>query len=88
LKDNPLRIDSCCGGGAPSGTPAVEAANVPRVSTRLRFSDRVGTWKARWGFGRMQYRVQPGLYAAGTPTSDSPVLVSANYKMSFDRLRS
>ncbi|NQT17660.1 MAG: acetyl-CoA synthase subunit gamma [Planctomycetes bacterium] len=36
----------------------------------------------------MQYRVQPGLYAAGTPTSDSPVLVSANYKMSFDRLRS
>lgn len=36
----------------------------------------------------MQYSVQPGLYAAGNPTGDSPVLVSANYKMSFDRLRS
>ncbi len=29
----------------------------------------------------------PGLYAAGRPTPDSPVLVSANYKLSFDYLR-
>jgi acetyl-CoA decarbonylase/synthase complex subunit gamma len=36
----------------------------------------------------MRYRVDPGLYAVGQPTPDSPVLVSANYKMSFDRLRS
>ncbi len=36
----------------------------------------------------MDYRVEPGLYAVGTPNRDSPVLVSANYKMSFDRLRS
>ena len=36
----------------------------------------------------MDYRVEPGLYAVGSPTADSPVLVSANYKMSFDRLRS
>ncbi|UCC32576.1 MAG: hypothetical protein JSU86_09885 [Phycisphaerales bacterium] len=36
----------------------------------------------------MRFRVKPGLYAAGSPTKDSPVLVSANYKMSFDRLRS
>jgi hypothetical protein len=28
------------------------------------------------------------LYAVGNPGEDSPVLVSANYKMSFDRLRS
>ena len=32
--------------------------------------------------------VDPGLYAVGHPTPESPVLVSANYKMSFDRLRS
>ena len=31
--------------------------------------------------------MKPGLYAAGAPGADSPVLVSANYKMSFDRLR-
>jgi acetyl-CoA decarbonylase/synthase complex subunit gamma len=36
----------------------------------------------------MDYRLEPGLYAVGGPTADSPVLVSANYKMSFDRLRS
>ena len=36
----------------------------------------------------MRYIVLPGLYAVGSPTPESPVLVSANYKMSFDRLRS
>ena len=30
---------------------------------------------------------KPGLYALGEPESDSPVLVTANYKMSFDLLR-
>jgi acetyl-CoA decarbonylase/synthase complex subunit gamma len=36
----------------------------------------------------MRYRVKPGLYAVGRPDAESPVFVSANYKMSFDRLRS
>ncbi len=35
----------------------------------------------------MRYRVDPGLYALGAPDEDSPVLISANFKMSFDRLR-
>jgi len=35
----------------------------------------------------MGYWVKPRLYAAGNPTADSPVFVSANYKLSFDRLR-
>jgi hypothetical protein len=35
----------------------------------------------------MHYTVDPGLYALNSPTADSPVLVTANYKMSFDRLR-
>ncbi|MHC5034130.1 MAG: mercury methylation corrinoid protein HgcA [Planctomycetota bacterium] len=61
---------------------------VPRASTSLRFADRLGGWMARWGIGRMRYRVEPGLYAVGSPTPASPVLVTANYKMSFDRLRS
>ncbi|GAG72391.1 unnamed protein product [marine sediment metagenome] len=42
---------------------------------------------ARWGVGRMSYTVDPGLYALGNPNGESPVLVTANYKMSFDRLR-
>jgi acetyl-CoA decarbonylase/synthase complex subunit gamma len=35
----------------------------------------------------MNYRVSPGLYAIGTPDADAPVVVSANYKLSFDALR-
>jgi acetyl-CoA decarbonylase/synthase complex subunit gamma len=35
----------------------------------------------------MHYSIEPGLYALGNPEKDSPVLVTANYKMSFDRLR-
>lgn len=35
----------------------------------------------------MRYRVDPGLYALGSPDRDSPVFASANFKMSFDCLR-
>ncbi len=35
----------------------------------------------------MNYRIDPGLYALGEPDEVSPVLVTANYKMSFDKLR-
>jgi len=35
----------------------------------------------------MHYTVDPGLYALGKPDEKSPVFVTANYKMSFDRLR-
>jgi hypothetical protein len=35
----------------------------------------------------MNYKIDPGLYALGEPGAEAPVFVSANYKMSFDRLR-
>jgi acetyl-CoA decarbonylase/synthase complex subunit gamma len=35
----------------------------------------------------MHYMVDPGLYAIGDPGAESPVFVTANYKMSFDLLR-
>jgi acetyl-CoA decarbonylase/synthase complex subunit gamma len=35
----------------------------------------------------MRYIVDPGLYALGNPDAQAPILVTANYKMSFDRLR-
>lgn len=47
----------------------------------------MGSWKVRWGINRMEYKVTPGLYGVGEPGEDSPVLVTANYKMTFDRLR-
>jgi hypothetical protein len=57
------------------------------VAAALRPADHWGTFKARWGVGRMNYKVDPGLYALGEPGAGSPVLVTANYKMSFDSLR-
>lgn len=60
---------------------------IPRVSATLTGRDRWGSIKARWNVGRMHYKVDPGLYALGDPDENSPVLVTANYKMSFDRLR-
>ena len=35
----------------------------------------------------MSYTIDPGLYALADPGPDDPVFVSANYKLSFDRLR-
>jgi hypothetical protein len=35
----------------------------------------------------MHYIIEPGLYALGSPDDQAPVLVTGNYKMSFDRLR-
>jgi hypothetical protein len=35
----------------------------------------------------MHYRVEPGLYAMGRPDEDSPVFVTANYRLGFDILR-
>ena len=57
------------------------------VSTALSLKDYLGAFKVRWGIGRMSYTVDPGLYAVGTPNGDSPVLASANYKLTFDVLR-
>ena len=37
--------------------------------------------------GRMHYTIEPGLYALGKPNGQSAVLITANYKMSFDKLR-
>lgn len=70
-----------------TGSVETAAGPVPRVSAQLHIKDRLGTVKARCGIRRMEYTVDPGLYALGNPGPSSPVLVTANYKMSFDYLR-
>jgi hypothetical protein len=65
----------------------IRKLEIKQTSAELTVSDVLGTWKARWGINRMNYKVEPGLYSIGKPDSNSPVLVSANYKMSFDMLR-
>jgi len=95
------RQGSCCGAPAvpPADVPYGPAAYVTgtvetpvgavrQVSRDIVRSDRVGAWLVRWGFGRDDYRVKPGVYALGTPDAAAPVLVTANYKLTFDQLRS
>jgi len=72
----------------PPGLRLATRRIIHKTDSRLRWPDRLGAWKARWSIGRMHFTVQPGLYALGEPHEDSPVLVSANYRMSFDVLRS
>lgn len=69
------------------GSVETPVGHVPKVSSTLAWADRLGSFKARLGIGRMHYTIEPGLYALGNPDHESPVLVTANYKMSFDRLR-
>ncbi|MFA5206458.1 MAG: mercury methylation corrinoid protein HgcA [Lentisphaeria bacterium] len=86
-----------CGGGAAPvcpttaawrvGTVDTPAGALPQIATRLTFADQLGALRVRCNIGRMNYRVPPGLYAVGTPTPDAPVLVTANYKLTFDRVR-
>lgn len=90
---------SCCGSRAADeypygsqpfviGSLPTPAGAVPVVSTSTTRADRFGSLRVRLGFGRSDYRVRPGLYAVGAPDETSPVLVTANYKLSFDQLRS
>jgi acetyl-CoA decarbonylase/synthase complex subunit gamma len=99
LQDN----SGCCGGNMAkteeipsipgldqsfvSGTVSTPVGTIPRVSSMLTRQDQWGTIKARLGAGRTNYAIDPGLYALGKPDEHSPVLVTANYKMSFDYLR-
>jgi hypothetical protein len=70
-----------------TGTIQVNGRTIPRVATRLSFQDRLGSLRVRLGMGRSRYRVRPGLYAVGAPGPGAPVMVTANYKLSFDALR-
>ena len=65
----------------------LDLSRIPTVSTKLNWVDRLSAWKMRWGIGRDRYRITPGLYAVGHPTKEDVVLVSSNYKLSFDALR-
>jgi len=60
---------------------------VPRVRSRRGISDRFGTILTRLGVGRHDYRIAPGLYGVGNPDADSPVVVTANFKLTFDTVR-
>ncbi|MDA8134332.1 MAG: mercury methylation corrinoid protein HgcA [Desulfobacteraceae bacterium] len=64
-----------------------DAGPVPLIKPRLTKDDLVSTFLVRCGIGRHSYTVSPGLYAIGNPDKNSEVLVTANFKLTFDHLR-
>lgn len=60
---------------------------MPRVKTALTLRDSLGTVGVRTGLTRNNYKITPGLYCLGNADAKAPVLVTANYKLSFDALR-
>lgn len=60
---------------------------IPVIKGDLEIRDKLGELKARFGVSRMSYMVAPGLYALGNPTSQSNVYLTANYKLTFDKVR-
>ena len=69
------------------GSIQTKAGDIPLISTKLGWKDSLGAFRVRWGIRRDNYLVNPGLYAIGTPNERSDVLVTANYKLSFDIVR-
>jgi len=59
-----------------------------RTTSVIAPANRWDHFLARWGVNRSGHRVEPGLYALGNPTQESPVFVTSNYTLSFDALRS
>ncbi len=60
-----------------------------RLSPTLTFADRLGGIMCRTSNKfRMNYKITPGLYTLGNPGKSSPVLVSCNYRLSLNMLRS
>ena len=70
-----------------TGSVHTPAGDVPKVTTKLNFHDLFGTLMVRWSINRDNYKVDPGLYAIGTPGKSSDVFVTANYKLTFDHVR-
>lgn len=64
-----------------------EAGPVPVIQSKLQKGDLLATFFVRCGIGRHSYTVAPGLYAIGDPDKTSEVLVTANFKLTFDHLR-
>jgi len=92
--------ETCCGEGTPFLSPQASQneawvagcfdhprGKVIQVKTEWSRADRMGRFRARTTSFRMRYRIEPGLYAVGRPDPESPVMVTANYKLSFDCLR-
>ena len=59
----------------------------PKVDSKWIRQDYLGALRVRLSIGRNRYQVKPGLYKLGSPGKDDEVIVTSNYKLSFDIVR-
>ncbi len=59
----------------------------PKVNSEWTKADYLGALKVRLSIARNKYRIDPGLYKLGNPDKESEVIVTSNYKLSFDIVR-
>lgn len=69
------------------GYATLEDLKIPILSRAKHWKDRWGTFLVRFGFRRMHYDFPPGLYLIGEKSDHLPVIVSCNYKLTLDVLR-
>ena len=63
------------------------AGVIPIIKSTLEKFDLFSTFYVRCGIKRHNYTVAPGLYGIGKPDKNCEVLVTANFKLTFDHLR-
>lgn len=60
---------------------------IPIISSEIKLTDLLGMILVRTGINRMSYKVKPGVYSVNNPDEKSPIIVTANYKLTFDIVR-
>lgn len=66
------------------------SGKIPRalhVSAQLSWKDKAAAAAIRAGIGRTKASIKSGLYYTGRPEKNSPVLVTSNYRLTFDAVR-
>ena len=90
MKTRPKEASGGCCEGSQAKTeccpPKAEAGPL-RTDSVLAWKDTFAHLRCRVGSYRTKYLVKPGLYALGNPGKDSDVFVTANYGLSFNKLR-
>lgn len=69
------------------GYHEIEGMKIPILKRELSNTDKLGQVKVRLGVGRYSYEIPAGLYILGDPAKANNVIVTCNYKLTIDYLR-
>ncbi len=82
--DNSLYIDLS---NIEEGYVESDIGKIKKIKTELTPKDIFHDFYARCKINRNNFRIPTGIYGIGNPDKMSPVLVTANYKLTLDKLR-